>query len=240
MPGFSRPRNSKKTGKSSNRKRRGSTKRAAGGSRGRVSKSSRKRPTKTAPRRTVARGKVGSSGTAAKAFGGRKDFGAAESDLAEREYVSQNARRRDRGADIEHARGESERTSGVGANESGPGSGSGGDLDPDYIGVGEAGTGISASGGADRTQGPDMTEGSPNTFASGPPSRGKSRIDPKRRERVRGTTFDRSGSDESTVAPQGAASVNSPRARDEYGDSFRGEISADEAAGADNSPSDNR
>ena len=150
---------SKKSGKTSNRANRKSTKKSSSGSKGRVSKSSRKRATKTAPRRAVARGQVGSSEKAAKAFAGGKDFGAPESDLAQREYVSQAARRRDRGTDVEHARGEGQRVTGVGSNESGPGSGSGGDLDPDYIGVGEEGTGISASGGTDRTHGPDMTEG---------------------------------------------------------------------------------
>jgi len=181
---------------------------------------------------------VGSNRKAAEGFAGAGDFGAEESDLAERQYVSAGTKSRDKGGFPGHSTGEGQRTSGVGANDSGPGSGSGGDLDTDILGVGDGGTGIAASGGTDRTQGPDMTERGTDTFASGKPSRGKSSIDPRRRERVKGTTFDRSGEDTSTTAAQGAASVNAPRARDEYGDAFRGEISADEASGADNSPSE--
>src|SRR5947207_4765147 len=115
----------KEPGKSTRSRPGKSRGKASAGSKGRQSQSSRKRPTKTAPRRAVARGtagKVGTSTKAAKAFGAGSDFGASESDLAERQYVSQATRRRDRGADVEHARGEEDRTSGAGANESGPGS----------------------------------------------------------------------------------------------------------------------
>src|SRR5881392_1213391 len=86
-------------------------------------------------------GKVGSDPEAAKKFGNPQDFGAPENDLAQREYVSQRTRHDDPGAAPEHAGAPGSRTAGAGGNESGPGSSSGGDLDPDIIGVGTGGSG---------------------------------------------------------------------------------------------------
>src|SRR5689334_3428697 len=90
--------------------------------------------------------KVGTDHEAAKKFGGKGDFGAKESDRAEREYASRATKSQDKGGPPPHATGEGQRVSGVGSNDSGPGSGSGGDLDPDIIGVGTGGSGVAASG----------------------------------------------------------------------------------------------
>jgi hypothetical protein len=68
--------------------------------------------------------------------------------------------------------GEGVRTSGVGAPPGPPGSGSGGDLDADFIGFDGRG-GVAKDPGERRTKGPDITEGGSAPFASGPPARGE-------------------------------------------------------------------
>jgi hypothetical protein len=91
--------------------------------------------------------KVGSDPAALKKIGGRGDFGAPESNITAREYASQETKHADPGAaPIRMRSGDSARVSGVGANEGGPGSGSGGDIDPDIVGVGFNGDGLSQSG----------------------------------------------------------------------------------------------
>ena len=87
----------------------------------------------------------GGSEEEAKAVGGKLDFGTAESDRTERTYTSLNTKRSDPGSAVVRAGSEGSRISGVGGNESGPGSSSGGDLDPDIIGFGTGG-GVAASG----------------------------------------------------------------------------------------------
>ena|SRR5579871_363136 len=77
----------------------------------------------------------GSSVQDAKALGGKGDFGAPESNLIERAYVSTNTKRADPGAAIPRAGADESRTSGVGGNQSGDGSSSGGDIDTDIIGI---------------------------------------------------------------------------------------------------------
>ena len=72
---------------------------------------------------------------------------------------------------------EGSRISGVGGNESGPGSSSGGDLDPDIIGFGTGG-GVAASGKIRQPPGPDDATGTSRDFASGPPAEAKTRTPP--------------------------------------------------------------
>lgn len=172
--------------------------------------------------------KVGEDVEAAKKFGGKQDFGAPESDRIEREYASRAARSQDKGGAPGHATGEGQRVEGVGANASGPGSGSGGDLDTDIVGVGTGGAGIATSGQIHEPPGPDDAQST--SGKTKPVRHGAS-------QPVKGTTFDRTGGDVSTTgAGQGAASVTNPN--DPDNDANLGEISNDEASGADNSPSD--
>jgi len=175
--------------------------------------------------------KVGEDTEAAKNFGGKNDFGAPESDRIEREYASRAARSQDKGGAPGHATGDGLRVEGVGANASGPGSGSGGDLDTDIVGVGTGGIGVATSGQIHEPSGPDDAQ-STSGAKTRPVLHGTS-------QPVNGTTFDRTGGDISTTgAGQGAASVTNPN--DPDNDANVGEISNDEASGADNSPSDRR
>jgi hypothetical protein len=115
--------------------------------------------------------KVGSDVDAARKFGGKKDFGAPESETIEREYASRATKSQDKGAPAAHPTGEGQRVSGAGASAGGPGSASGGDLDPDFIGVGTGGSGIATSGKINEPRGPDDADaatGSPASTSSSP------------------------------------------------------------------------
>ncbi len=174
--------------------------------------------------------KVGEDPSAAKKMGGKQDFGAPESDRIQREYASRATRAQDKGGTPGHATGDGQRVEGVGSNASGPGSGSGGDLDPDIIGF-DDGAGVATSGKIHEPPGPDDVKPLPPR-KSAPVEHGASKP-------VKGTTFDRTGGDVSTTgAGQGSASVTNPN--DPDNDANLGEVSNDEASGADNSPSDNK
>jgi hypothetical protein len=212
--------------------------------RGRTSSSAKSKSTSaSAQRKGATGGKVGSSAKAAGRAGGRGDFGAKESDRTERNYASRATRSGDPGANPGHNIGDGTRVSGVGGSSGGAGASSGGDIDTDIIGVGTRGSGIAESGGADRTTGADITEGEEDTFASEPPlkNQGDALVKPGKRgarrpKQPKGDFVDHSGGDESqTDSGEGAANVTN-RHRDD--DSFAGEISLDEASGADNSDSD--
>lgn len=166
----------------------------------------------------------GSSSEDAKAVGGPGDFGVPEGDVAERTYTSENTKRSDPGGAPARAGSSGTRTSGVGGNESGPGSSSGGDLDTSIIGVG-TGEGVAASGKIHEPPGPDDATGTSKDFAAGPPAKGENQSRNKV-EIVRGSTVQEA--DDSTAAPQGADAEANTDALD---DSFVGEISSDEATG---------
>jgi hypothetical protein len=165
----------------------------------------------------------GSSIEDARAVGGKGDFGAPESNVVERTYVSTNTKRSDPGGAPPRAGLDGSRTSGVGGNQSGPGSSSGGDLDPDIVGVGTGGSGVAFSGKVHEPPGPDDSTGTSSDFASGPPSTGDNPSPPL--QVVRGSTVQEP--DDRTVA-QGADAVSHPVPDD---DAFVGEISSDEATG---------
>ncbi|MGE5610270.1 MAG: hypothetical protein ACM359_13535 [Bacillota bacterium] len=120
-------------------------------------------------------GKVGSSKEAAKEFGGTQDFGQepekAPPALPEGTDSNELPLRPSR---YQGTRGGSTgtRTTGVGAPEGGPGSGSGGDVDPDVIGVGGTG-GLAASGDLGPTTDASQTTGKSDEFASGGPAKGE-------------------------------------------------------------------
>lgn len=77
----------------------------------------------------------GSSTQDAKKIGGKGDFGVRESDVIERQYTSTNTKRADPGGAPARSGEDGARTSGVGGNNAGPGSSSGGDVDPDIVGI---------------------------------------------------------------------------------------------------------
>jgi len=115
-------------------------------------------------------GKVGSDPAAARALGGRGDFGLPPDSPPADERVKERATG---GAPLSSSHNTTDRTVGVGAKEGGgPGAGSGGDLDPDYIGVGTGG-GIAARPTRGVTEGPASSGGGSDEFASGGPARGE-------------------------------------------------------------------
>src|ERR1044071_5472794 len=134
-------------------------------------------------------GKVGSDTAAAKAVGGKNDFGAAESNTIERNYTSANTKASDRGGAQPHSGENEDRTTGVGGQASGVGSSSGGDIDTDIVGVGTGGSGI-AQGPAGAPPAADDTEGTSKEFASGKPATGRTGT---KAGAIQGDTVDHSG-----------------------------------------------
>ena len=117
--------------------------------------------TSRSPRRTKRKSAmsraVGSDIKAAASFGGKGDFGVPETGRErDRQYVSQETKSQDPGGLPPHAGVDESRVAGVGGNESGVGSSSSGDIDPDLIGVGTGGAVISQGGPDARTDGRDM------------------------------------------------------------------------------------
>jgi hypothetical protein len=164
----------------------------------------------------------GGSAEEAKAVGGKLDFGAPEKDRIERTYTSANTKRSDPGGAVLRAGSDESRISGVGGHESGPGSSSGGDLDPDIVGLG--GGGIAASGKIHEPPGPDDATGTSRDFASGPPARGDNQTAAE--HPIKGSTVQYP--DETTIGPEGADSASHAEGED---DAFAGEVSSDEASG---------
>ena len=184
--------------------------------------------------------KPGSESDQAKNVGSEGDFGApvGAGPSRDRDYVNENTKRADPGAtqpmDWEH---DGKRDHGVGAADSGPGSASAGDLDPDFVGI-AGGSGLSTSGNIGRPPGPDDSDGTSNEFASGGPAQGRNQTDVGKvggSKQVRGDVQTRGG-DQSTNDGEGADDVTNPQARGD--DSFASEISSGEARGEDNSPSE--
>jgi hypothetical protein len=192
--------------------------------------------------------KPGSSAEDARKVGGEGDFGArAGGDrTAERDYTSRNTKVSDPGAaqpwDFEN---DGVRDHGAGARDAGPGSASGGDVDPDIVGVGTGGSGIATSGVIGRPPGPDDSDGTSDEFAAGGHAQGRNQTGVGKvggSKRVAGTTH--SGDvDASTSDAQGGSAVTNPRheaggdikhsPRDNYGDAFASEVSLGEASGED-------
>lgn len=180
-------------------------------------------------------GKVGSDPQAAAKFGGKNDFGVPETGHErDREYVSHNTKRSDPGAQLPRGGALGDRTEGVGGFAAGPGSSSGGDLDPDIVGVGTGGSGISQAGPDDRTEGADMITGAP------PVTRDRAHLSASgdvKRPIVHGDVVDHSGGDVSTTGDgAGAGAVTNPHVSQD--DASAGEIDLAEAGGIDNSDSD--
>ena len=155
-------------------------------------------------------------------MGGKGDFGVPESNVAERTYTSTNTKRSDPGGAPPRAGSDGSRTSGVGGTRSGPGSSSGGDLDPDIIGLGTGG-GVAASGKIHEKTGPDSATGTSDDFASGDKGTGTGATAPP--EWVRGSTMQ--PPDDRTDGTGGADATNPTTDNN----AFVGEVSSDEASG---------
>ncbi|MDB5327667.1 MAG: hypothetical protein JWM57_3236 [Phycisphaerales bacterium] len=174
--------------------------------------------------------KPGSSAADAAALSGKGDFGIHEKDVAERTYTSENTRAADHG----HAQANSyehtgNRQSGAGARDNGPGSASGGDIDPDFVGLG----GVGLSSNIDKQAPHDASEsdGSSHNAASGAPSKGQRPTDVGavggRHEQINVVT---AGDDRTANT---AADEISHTDEDDIDNSFRGEVSSAEASGRD-------
>ena len=185
--------------------------------------------------------KPGSESAEAKNVGGKGDFGAPVGAGPSRDcdYVNENTKRSDPGAtqpmDWEH---DGKRDHGVGAADSGPGSASAGDVDPDFVGVGTGGSGIATSGTIGRPPGPDDSDGTSNEFAAGGPAQGRNQTDVGKiggTKRVDGDVQMR-GQDQHTNDGEGADDATNAPARGD--DSFVAEVSSGEARGDDNTRAD--
>lgn len=182
--------------------------------------------------------KVGSDPDAIREVGGSGDFGIPAGDVRGRDYASRETKQNDPGAaPVRMKDGDGVRESGVGANDAGPGSGSGGDIDTDIVGVGFGGDGLAADG-PDRTEGADIVTGGASDAFAAPGPKGHSRREAVR-EIVQGSTVDHSGGDITTTGDGlDSGSASNPTAQGE--DSFAADIQLDEAAGEDNAASDDR
>jgi len=181
-------------------------------------------------------GKVGSDRDAARHVSGKGDFGVPvdKGRTSELDYASRNTKASDRGAaQARSCEFEGDRTHGAGGTASGTGSSSGGDLDPDIIGIGGIG-GISASG-PDEQIGVE-TDGTTRGRASGPPVLHHDHPETHRAEQAQqeyrsiASAMAESGS-ESADSGQGADATGNAQAKAD--DAFAGEISSDEAEDAD-------
>jgi hypothetical protein len=138
--------------------------------------------------------KVGSSERAAEHFGGKGDFGIPvdKAQPGQQSVIDGSLDDRPLGTRLPPADPDGRRDVGVGAPDSGPGSGSGGDLDPDIIGLGTRG-GLAASPDR-RTHGPDITETAIDSNAVGGPAKGDNEMPPGTHTttgRIQGTVHDR-------------------------------------------------
>ena len=180
--------------------------------------------------------KVGSDPNAARQFGDDgKDFGvpAREGKTPDRDYVSANTKASDPGNTHPMAwEHDGVRDHGAGAPDTGPGSASGGDLSPDFIGVGTGGSGIAQSGEIRRPPGPDDSDGTSNEFASGPPAQGRNQTGVHQvggNRQVSGSTVFGDVDLHTGPVGQGADAATNPSDRGD--DSFAGEVSSGEAQG---------
>lgn len=175
------------------------------------------------------------------------DFGARADDATERQYASQSALNQDPGRTQTRSNDESggTRQAGAGTTGHGPGAGSGGDIDPDIVGVGTGGRTIAANFPDQRernAEGPDRTGGSANAFASGKPAK---RENQDRRNLTANDNVPRGGtvtyehdSEPGALDAGGADSIRTTDASDPYEGAAAGELSKGESVGpADSSSS---
>ncbi len=174
--------------------------------------------------------KVGSTSEAAKAVGGKGDFGIPVHTTVVREREGDIVGR-PAGSAPGYSGAKGVRTTGVGSMGGEPGHDSGGDIDTDYDGFGTTG-GLSAKpvDPAELT-GQDVVDGSSDPFASGKPAEGRNAL-PKGSHgaspRFKGDTVDHSGTDASTVSPNSGGTVTAARGQVPGAE---GEVNMEEATG---------
>ena len=177
--------------------------------------------------------KPGSSVDDAHHIGGKGDFGVPESNRVERAYASRTT------LDADHGRAQpwsretlGRRESGAMSHNNGPGSGSGGDLDTSVLGL--DGSGLAQNIDPHPRHTAADTDGSRDPAASGKPARGanQTHVGEVATPHPLPPGSVAMSADDRTDAPSGSDAVSHPDAG-EIDDSFRGEISAGEASGAD-------
>lgn len=172
-------------------------------------------------------GKVGDDPKALKAVGGKGDFGIPASDPIVRAHDGE-IEGRPAGSAPGYGGDAGVRTTGVGSMGGPPGQDSGGDLDPDFIGL--DGRGLAAKPPRGLTPA-DATDGSSDAFGSGGHAQGRNSIKPGTHgasPRAGGDSLDHSGNDSSTNSPRAAGSVKPMRGDDPGAE---GEVNRDEATG---------
>ncbi|MBC8106713.1 MAG: hypothetical protein H7Z14_09005 [Anaerolineae bacterium] len=180
-------------------------------------------------------GAVGSDPRAVKLIGGKGDFGVPETGQErDRQYVSQETKSQDPGGMPPHAGVDQSRVAGVGGNESGVGSSSSGDIDPDIVGVGTGGSTISQAGPDDRKDGADMVTS--DKLDQSARDRNSRQAAQKNPTQPRGTYIDRTGDITTHGGGDGSAAATDPLM--EENDAFAGELSLDDVSAVDNSPQD--
>lgn len=183
-------------------------------------------------------GKVGSDRAADKEVGGKLDFGIPANRATAPLPDGGREKGPEQGTGPMRSGTSGVRDAGVGHAPGGPGAGSGGDLDPDFIGLDGKG-GVANDPTPGRTDGPDMTDGHSDAFASGPPAKGENELPAGTHgaapTTIKGSVNDRSGGDASTTGSEsGADSTLSPTAYPRLAvpdNAAAGEISSDEAGG---------
>lgn len=189
-------------------------------------------------RESKGKGKVGSDRAADREVGGKGDFGIPSEEVRAPLPIGGRDKGPDQGTGYMRSGTGGVRTDGVAHAPGPPGAGSGGDVDPDVIGLDKKG-GVAARAPSGRTKGPDITEGGSGSFASGAPARPENQLPTGTHggpsQIVHGSTVDRSGGDASTTGSGGGAdSTQSSLDRegtDIPDDAAAGEISSDEATG---------
>ncbi len=174
-------------------------------------------------------GKVGSDAEAVHKIGGKNDFGTPVRSELVRDHED-DIESRPAGSAPGNTGASGNRTTGVGSAGGEAGHDSGGDLDPDWIGLDGHG-GLSAKPVLGHVDGPDDAGEPSDTFASGKPSKNKSKIKPGSHgvaPSAVGDYVDHCGSDARTINPKSAGSVN-PNVGEKPGG--EGEISRAEASG---------
>jgi len=173
--------------------------------------------------------KVGSDTEAARHFGGDSDFGRTTQE-AINTAREEGIEGRPAGSAPGYSGAKSIRTTGVGSAGGEAGRDSGGDLDPDVIGFGDA-SGLSAKPVLGHTDGPDDADGKSNSAKGEKQKRRLSKIKPGSHgaaPNAQGDYVDHSGTDSSTINPDEPGS-QTPHQGAEPG--AEGEISRAEATG---------
>lgn len=149
--------------------------------------------------------KVGSDVQADRDFGGKLDFGYPAADVKAPLPDGGREKNREQGTGPMRSGEDGNRVNGVGRPPGPPGAGSGGDLDPDVLGLDGRG-GVANDVTEHRTSGPDIVESQTPASEGAHQAHGSHSVRPGAHgaspEVVRGSTVDRSGGDASTTGQE--------------------------------------